>query len=725
MVQDPHASRFIRFGLFEADLLNGDLRKSGLKIRLQGRPFEILQILLESPGDLVTRETFRQRLWPADTFVDFDHSLNASISKLRQALGDEAENPRFIATEGRRGYRFIAPVQRVSSLESAAIVPPESSAPGNGTTTENPLEVPPSQPARAASGKRLSVLFTIVVVLPTALFAYRWLSPLPSPRIVRTRQLTNSGRADDWGSVSTDDVKVYYVERDGDHWNAMQTSINGGEVLPIGPTFRNVKILDYSPRRSEFLAGTYSMRWDNQMALWALPVQGGALRRIADLHVIDAAFTPDGERIAYGTSDAIYLATPDGEGARKLVSVEVGPVALRWSADGKLLRFGLFEEKSSRILLWEIAADGSNLHRVTLDMAGDDYAGTGTWSPDGKYFFFTGVHDGVAGLWSVNQAGTIFHRARNEPIALTSGPVEFFDPVISKDSKRLFALGGNITDVVMRYDTGSKQLEVPIAWSQPAGILSYAKDGRIAYVTGPHWELWRSAGDGSERMQLTPKGLATGRPAWSPDGTQIVFQGGLAGEPKHIYLVSASGGSPKQIPPGAGSQWDPDWFPDGKSLVFSVPDEKGLATTEQTGIFQLNLETWKVAKLPNSEGFLAPRWSSDGKYLAAVTGDQKRLMVYDRASGQWSEWASGKLLGYLAWSSDSRSIYFQDSLGEQQSILRVQIPEHKITHVSGCDVALRQGFQRCVFLGLTPDGSPLLSIRQNQFNVYAFDLEYQ
>ena len=725
MVQGPHPFRFLRFGLFEADLLNGDLRKNGLKIRLQGRPFEILQILLESPGDLVTRESFRERLWPADTFVDFDHSLNASISKLRQALGDEAENPRFVATEGRRGYRFIAPVQRVNSLGPAISAPPENSAGGNGSTTEKPPQESPRQPDRIVDRRRLGVLFAILLLLPAALFAYRWLSPLPSPRIVRTRQLTSTGRADDWGSISTDDVKLYYVERDGDHWNAMQTSINGGEVLPIGPTFHNVKILDYSARRSEFLAGTYSMRWDTQMALWALPAQGGALRRIADLHVIDAAFSPDGEHIAYGTPDAIYVSNPDGQGAQKLVSVESGPTALRWSPDGKLLRFRLFEEKSGRFLLWEVAADGSNLHRVTMNMTGDDYAGAGAWSPDGKYFFFTGVHDGVAGLWCVNQAGKIFHRARNEPIALTSGPVEFFDPVISKDSKRLFALGGNITDVVMRYDTASNHLEVPIAWAQPAGILSYAKDGRIAYVTGPHWQLWRSAGDGSERMQLTPKGLATGRPAWSPDGTQIVFQGELAGEPKHIYLIAASGGSPKQIPAGAGSQWDPDWFPDGKSLVFSVPVEKGLATTEQSGIFQLNLETWKVAKLPNSEGFLAPRWSSDGKYLAAVTGDQKRLMVYDRTSEQWSEWASGNLLGYLAWSSDARSIYFQDSLGEQQSILRLQIPERKITRIPGCDVALRQGFQRCVFLGMTPGGSPLLSIRQNQFNVYAFDLEYR
>lgn len=110
MPEPIRSSRVIRFGSFEADLANGELRKNGLKVKLQERPFQILAILLERPGDVVTREEFRQRLWPADTFVDFDHSMNASISKLRQALGEEAENQRFVGTVGRRGYRFLAPV---------------------------------------------------------------------------------------------------------------------------------------------------------------------------------------------------------------------------------------------------------------------------------------------------------------------------------------------------------------------------------------------------------------------------------------------------------------------------------------------------------------------------------------------------------------------------------------------------------------------------------------
>jgi DNA-binding winged helix-turn-helix (wHTH) protein len=127
-------SRLARFGLFELDLSAGELRKSGVKLRLQGQPFQVLALLLERAGDVVTREELQQKLWPSDTFVDFDHSLNTAINKVREALGDSASSPRYVETLARRGYRFIAPVQADASREAPsggdrAIAHGESSAP--------------------------------------------------------------------------------------------------------------------------------------------------------------------------------------------------------------------------------------------------------------------------------------------------------------------------------------------------------------------------------------------------------------------------------------------------------------------------------------------------------------------------------------------------------------------------------------------------------------------
>jgi DNA-binding winged helix-turn-helix (wHTH) protein len=111
MPEPQNNSRVARFGVFELDLTAGELRKSGVKLRLQGQPFQVLALLVERAGDVVTREELRQKLWPSDTFVDFDHSLNTAINKVREALGDSAASPRYVETLARRGYRLIAPVQ--------------------------------------------------------------------------------------------------------------------------------------------------------------------------------------------------------------------------------------------------------------------------------------------------------------------------------------------------------------------------------------------------------------------------------------------------------------------------------------------------------------------------------------------------------------------------------------------------------------------------------------
>jgi DNA-binding winged helix-turn-helix (wHTH) protein len=145
-------ARLYRFGLYEADLRSGELRKNGAKLKLQEQPFQVLAMLLKRPGEVVTREELRQRLWPADTFVDFDHSLNTAINKLRDALGDQAANPRFIETLAKRGYRFIAPVQAtcVQNGNSVEVAPPLSVPPldrqrgGVPDPTQRPPDAPPT-----------------------------------------------------------------------------------------------------------------------------------------------------------------------------------------------------------------------------------------------------------------------------------------------------------------------------------------------------------------------------------------------------------------------------------------------------------------------------------------------------------------------------------------------------------------------------------------------------
>jgi DNA-binding winged helix-turn-helix (wHTH) protein len=153
MASTPEKSpgRLARFGLFEVDLTTGELRKSGVRLRLQDQPFQMLVMLLEHAGELVTRDQFRQRLWPDDTFVDFDHSLNTAVAKLRERLGDTKENPRFIETLAKRGYRFVAPVQWDTPGVSAAPVPQTATPAGS--------DVPSIHP------RRMAVLFGLLQMM--------------------------------------------------------------------------------------------------------------------------------------------------------------------------------------------------------------------------------------------------------------------------------------------------------------------------------------------------------------------------------------------------------------------------------------------------------------------------------------------------------------------------------------------------------------------------------
>ena len=153
---EPNNNRIARFGVFELNFSTGELRKSGARLRLQGQPIQVLTLLLERAGDVVTREELRQKLWASDTFVDFDHSLNTAINKVREALGDSASSPRFVETLARRGYRFIAPVQTSApAIVSVEHVPAVQAVQSNTVATDDGGNTPAALPLPAPDTPRL------------------------------------------------------------------------------------------------------------------------------------------------------------------------------------------------------------------------------------------------------------------------------------------------------------------------------------------------------------------------------------------------------------------------------------------------------------------------------------------------------------------------------------------------------------------------------------------
>src|SRR5215467_13276498 len=203
----------VQFGLFEVDLLARELRKSGIKIKLHDQPFQVLTVLIERPGEIVTREELHSRLWPSDTFVDFDLSLNSAVKKLRQALGDESDNPRFVETLYRRGYRFIAPVSTAGPQNGGVAAPQPKAAAAEdvpkNSDPRSPVAVSPAGSSRY--GMWLAAGVSALLLVAALVYA---LLPEPAPRVVRFTQITSGGRLHQLSFLATDGQRLYFQAAD-------------------------------------------------------------------------------------------------------------------------------------------------------------------------------------------------------------------------------------------------------------------------------------------------------------------------------------------------------------------------------------------------------------------------------------------------------------------------------------------------------------------------------
>ncbi len=238
----------------------------------------------------------------------------------------------------------------------------------------------------------------------------------------------------------------------------------------------------------------------------------------------------------------------------------------------------------------------------------------GTWTSDGRFFIFQNRRDLRFDLWALPEERRFRWRKRDDkPIQLTAGPLNFESPLPSKDGKQIFAIGDSCRAEVIRYDSRSGQF-VPYLSGISAEGLAFSRDGQwVTYTSFPDGTLWRSKVDGSERLQLTFPPMRVLLPRWSPDGKQIAFNAILPGETWNVYLVSSEGGTPQRILPSEQSQMDANWSPDGNSLVF------GTLSVPNMPIYTIDLRSKRVSTLPGSSGLFSPRWSPDGRYIAAIT----------------------------------------------------------------------------------------------------------
>jgi len=701
----------VRFGPFELSLETQELRKNGIPLKLSGQAIQVLAMLSANPGKLVTREELQKKLWPADSFGDFEHGLNAAVNKLREKLGDSAATPKYIETLPGRGYRFMGP-----------IVQPD-------TVREEEKE---ERSPKLSRRKLWAVGLALAGVCALFALGFYWLkSPLPPPRVLRYRQLTSDRQIKNetpcgYGSLPvTDGPRVFFSEPSS---SVMQVSSGGGDVANVSTPFACFSICDISPDKTELLGMATTKGITANQPLWVLSIANGQAHRVGNVTGHAGAWSPDGERIVYAIDDPgasdLYIAAKDGSEARKLSRIEKGYVLLiRWSPDGKVLRMIVLYRFSSS--LWEMSADGSNLHPL-VQFPGENRLVSGiNWTPDGRYFLSTVARADTYGyswdIWALRETHSLFRRRTAKPIQLTSGPMRFWNPTPSPDGKQIFAVGGQFRGELLRYDLKSGEFE-PFLSGISAEELDFSKDGKwVTYVTYPEGVLWRSRVDGSERMQLTSSPLRVAVPRWSPDGTRIAFSGYPPRGPWKIYVVSPEGGKPEVVSESQNDQLDPTWSPDGNTLIFG-----GFVFSTQTRISSVDLRTGRVSSIPGSEGLTSPRISPDGRFIVALeAAGMFKLLLFDQQTNKWSELVNRKEsgFGFQQWSPDSKSVYVVDQT-HGFAIDRVGIGDRKIERVAAIEVPGGVTGAGGPWMSVAPDGSPLLLRDLSIQEFYALDVDW-
>jgi Tol biopolymer transport system component/DNA-binding winged helix-turn-helix (wHTH) protein len=659
--EESTSSRPLRFSSFEVNLRAGELRKHGVRIKLQDQPFQILTILLEKPGEIVTREELRDRLWPADTFVDFDHSLNSAVKKLRQALNDDPDVPRFIETLPKRGYRFIAPLRNGDGAPLEAVINNAEGLAADGGGAAVPAAAPPTLPARSHHWKLwLAGAFGFLLAL---CLVYWFRAPLltrnRNSEVIRLVPLTTYSGKFTRGSFSPDGNEIAYASQ-GDlpdqGVNIYIKQLGVEKPLQITRDFGFNFLPSWSPD-GRYIAFVHSNS-NEDPAIFLMPALGGTPRKLYQL----ARFRFWNQTVSWSNDDRFLLFSNQTPGqpsqifqlkiedlsARPLTSPPVpstGDWDAQYSPDGASIAFIRNTKDVEDIYI--MPAAGGAPRRITFD---NRLLSGLAWTANSKEIIFSSNRGGASwGLWRVATDGN------SVPERLSVGSERAYMPSVSLRGNHLAYASGSWNENIWRIPVdsdhrGGKPEKLIFSGMSEEGP-QYSPDGkRIAFQStrSGNFEIWRADADGSNLVQLTSfNGPLTGTPRWSPDGTHISFDSRPGPHP-NVYVISADGGAPRRFVNDSADEGVASWSHDGRWLYYA---------SNRTGSWQVwkrTLDGGEPVQVTKNGGF-APLEASDGKSIyytkfdepgawqvPVVGGDESKILLNEPPQQYWGYFAPGR-----------------------------------------------------------------------------------
>ena len=759
MDEVARSARIVCFGVFEADLQSGELHKNGAKVPLQGQPFQVFAILLEHSGELVTREELRHHVWPEDTFVDFDQALNTAITKIRLALGDEADNPRFVETLPRRGYRFIGPVESETNGRGRSALPSIGS-----TVPPGPTPVPQTIPSgrnwklKSATALAALALMTSAVLLSnensylshTPLGA--WLRQVvverqPEPRLVFSQRRLTANPDDaplTGGVISPDGKYLAYTDASGFYLR----QVDGGETHPVSlPKGFELLPESWFPDSAHLVASWFNYQKSSPRSLgkgppslWKISVMGGTPRKLAD-EGSSARVSPDGSKIAFlagmWDNEQIWLIQADGNGARKIVDggqESFGAVA--WAPDAN--RFAYVRTKGSdrpgkQIEIYDMT---SGLSEVILSepRLGDKLA----WPNAGRLIYSlreAEPNQGDSNLWWVQlDPGT--RRPSGPPTRITNDRAKILGISVAADGKRMALRRGSFqADVYLtEVEAQGKRLSTPRRLT-----LDEREDWPSSWTPDSKAVLFLSNRDGPAHIfkqhidETQPELLVGGNdvlwgcPELTPDGLSVLYLASAKpGEPSdnaRLMRVPLAGGPSQFVLEGQGiTNYQCARLPSTVCVYGQIQPKSEyyrFSTFDPAGAKGTELLAAKMTK-EDADGPNCWGLSPDGKYL--VTSRSQNPYKYKGAAVRIFNLADGTeryipvsaagLIMGMDWAADSKSVWVSAYMGRgawgtRSGVLNVDLAGRVRVVLEGLDLGIW-------FAIPSPDGHRLALLEHRQ-----------
>ena len=720
----------VRFGVYEVDPHAGELRRNGVKVKLQEQPFQVLTMLLERPGEVISREEMQRRLWPADTFVDFDHSLNAAVKRLRDALRDSADNPRFVETLARRGYRFVAPV--------AGTVP-------GGGKAEVATRLGPGYIARWVVGTVGFLALGMVLVWHFARGTFATSQP-------RERRLTaNSPDLPVYNAAISPNGKfLAYSDPRGVFLRALDTEESHPLSVPEG--FR-VHKLSWLPDGAHLLVAAVDAPMERP-SLWSVSIWGGPPRKIAEGSESGSA-SPDGRTIALLRSNwfsrtDLYLTNAEGNEERKVAEISgyvFAPPA--WSPDGLRLAY-------PKAIFWpgysdeKVELESYELKSGKTETILSDYRlqeGV-AWTRDGRLLFPLAEeppNQVESNIWALHIDARTGKPVGN-PERITSGPDAKPFESVSADGKRMAFVRTNIVPTVYTTEVNPRTKQIaPLERltmdELPNRPYEWTGDGKaVLYVSNRDggFHIFRQDLAGTTPELLVGAPYSTNILRLNPEGTEIFFTNEL---PEAQGKNSGGQRQNREIKSGGANPAEPDTGHEFRSRMMRMMHVAISGGTPQMLFEEPGINNFQCARAPAraclfskfvkgamvffkfdpstgahqewiSVSNASPEWegynwtlSPDGKVVALAKGKTHvstsadiRLVPLDGGPERVLHVAGWAGLSTIDWAADGKSLWASARLGgETRTLVNIDLDgraktvlEEKTPHV-GWAIPSRDG----------------------------------